>query len=68
MSGIFFPFMVFTTGVTTALILWIGGTEVMHGRMTLGSYVAFNGYLAMLTWPLSALGFLTNLFQKALPR
>lgn len=66
MSGVFFPLMVFTTGVTTALILWIGGREVIQGRITLGSYVAFNGYLAMLAWPLAALGFMINLSQRGL--
>lgn len=66
MSGVFFPLMVFTTGVTMALILWIGGREVIQGRITLGGYVALNGYLAMLTWPLAALGFMINLSQRGI--
>lgn len=63
-SGAFFPLMVFTTGLATALVLWIGGREVISGQMTLGSYVAFNGYLAMLTWPMAAIGFMINLSQR----
>jgi ATP-binding cassette subfamily B multidrug efflux pump len=66
MSGIFSPLMVFTTGVTTVLILWIGGREVMQGHMTLGAYVAFTGYLAMFTWPLAAVGFIINLAQRGI--
>ncbi len=66
MSGAFYPLMVFAAGVMTALILWVGGREVIQGRITLGSYVAFNGYLAMLTWPLAALGFMINLSQRGL--
>jgi ATP-binding cassette, subfamily B, multidrug efflux pump len=66
MSGAFFPLMVFTTGLTTALILWVGGREVIQGHLTLGSYVAFTGYLAMLTWPMAAVGFLINLSQRGI--
>ncbi|MEK6589081.1 MAG: ABC transporter ATP-binding protein [Nitrospinota bacterium] len=64
MSGSFFPLMVLTTGLATALLLWIGGREVMSGHLTLGSYVAFNGYLAMLTWPMAAIGYMINLTQR----
>lgn len=66
MSGVFYPLMIFTTGATTALILWLGGREVIEGQITLGSYVAVNGYLAMLTWPLASLGFLMNLSQRGI--
>ena len=65
-SGAFFPLMVFTTGLATALVLWIGGREVIRGELTLGSYVAFNGYLAMLTWPMAAIGFMINLSQRGI--
>lgn len=65
-SGAFFPLMVFTTGIATALVLWIGGREVIRGQLTLGSYVAFNGYLAMLTWPMAAIGFMINLSQRGI--
>ena len=65
-SGAFFPLMVFTTGLATALVLWIGGREVIRGQLTLGSYVAFNGYLAMLTWPMAAIGFMINLSQRGI--
>ncbi|OGV98956.1 MAG: hypothetical protein A3I04_05590 [Nitrospinae bacterium RIFCSPLOWO2_02_FULL_39_110] len=63
-SGVFFPLMVLTTGGVAALILWVGGKEVIDGRLTLGSYVAFNGYLAMLTWPMAATGIMINLSQR----
>src|SRR3989338_7359315 len=65
-SGAFFPLMVFTTGLATALVLWIGGREVIRWELTLGSYVAFNGYLAMLTWPMAAIGFMINLSQRGI--
>lgn len=65
-SAIFFPFMIFATGATTALILWTGGKEVILGHLTLGSYVAFNGYLAMLIWPIAAVGYMVNLSQRGI--
>jgi ATP-binding cassette subfamily B protein len=65
-SGAFFPLMVFTTGLATALVLWLGGGEVIRGQLTLGSYVAFNGYLLMLTWPMAAIGFMINLSQRGI--
>jgi ATP-binding cassette subfamily B protein len=58
--------MVLMTGIAAALLLWIGGREVMRGEMTLGSYVAFNGYLLMLTWPMAAVGFMINLSQRGI--
>ena len=66
MSGAFYPIMVFTTGAAIALTLWLGGREVIQGRLTLGSYVAFNGYLAMLAWPTAAIGFLINISQRGI--
>lgn len=65
-SALFFPFMAFATGATTALILWLGGKEVILGHLTLGSYVAFNGYLAMLIWPIAAVGYVVTFFQRGI--
>ncbi len=36
------------------LVLWLGSRDVMQGRLTVGEFVAFNAYLAMLTWPMIA--------------
>jgi ATP-binding cassette subfamily B protein len=51
-------------GVAAAIVLWLGGRQVLAGTMTLGEYVAFNGYLAMLTWPLMAIGYTANQYQR----
>jgi len=66
MFGVFTPSLVLTTGVAALLSLWIGGKEVIAGEMTLGSFVAFNSYLVMLSWPMMAVGFIINLSQKGL--
>ena len=65
-SGAFFPLMILTMGITTALILWIGGMEVLHRHLTLGDYMAFNGYAAMFAWPMAQMGVMINLTQRGL--
>ncbi|MDO8689237.1 MAG: ABC transporter ATP-binding protein, partial [Dehalococcoidia bacterium] len=60
-----FPFMSFIISLSTALILWYGGREVVDGRLTIGGLVAFNGYLMMLAWPVRSLGWVMNLFARA---
>ena len=51
-------------GTAAAIVIWLGGMAVVQGRMTLGEMVAFQIYLAMLLWPMIALGWVTNLFQR----
>lgn len=65
-SGALWPAMTFILGSASALVLWQGGLAVMSGRMTLGQLVQFFGYLMMLSWPMIALGWTTNLIQQGL--
>ena len=58
------PMLSLLGGVAAAIVLWIGGSAVVHGRITLGDLVAFQIYLAMLIWPMIALGWVSNLFQR----
>ena len=53
------------TGIGTVLVLFVGGLHVIHGRISLGDFVAFNAYLAQLAWPTVALGWIVNVFQRA---
>jgi ATP-binding cassette subfamily B protein len=62
--GIFWPLMQVMAGIAAATVLWLGGRQVLQGTMTLGEFVAFNGYLAMLTWPLMAIGYTANQYQR----
>lgn len=62
--GMFYPSMALLAGAAGALILYVGGVQVMTGRITLGDFVAFNTYLMMLIWPMIALGWVVNLFQR----
>ena len=62
--GIFWPLMQVHAGVAATIVLWLGGRQVLAGTMTLGEFVAFNGYLGMLTWPLMAIGYTANQYQR----
>ena len=62
--GIFWPLMQVLAGIGATVVLWLGGRQVLEGTMTLGEFVAFNGYLAMLTWPLMAVGYVVNQYQR----
>lgn len=62
--GIFWPLMQVMAGFAATVVLWLGGRQVLLGTMTLGEFVAFNGYLAMLTWPLMAIGYTANQYQR----
>jgi ATP-binding cassette subfamily B multidrug efflux pump len=58
--------MIFWLGTATgAIILWFGGTQVMSGDLTLGEFVAFIGYVALLAKPLTILGWAISLAQRA---
>lgn len=63
-NGVFRPAMTLLAGVGMVLVLWVGGRQVMDGRITAGDFVAFFSYLAMLVWPMIALGWVTSLFQR----
>ncbi len=58
------PVLSLVGGISAAVILGVGGAEVVRGRITLGDLIAFQIYLAMLIWPMVALGWVSNLFQR----
>jgi len=65
-SGWFDPSLTFFTGIASLLALYLGGLEVIHGRITIGQFVAFTAYLGTLNWPMVALGWVVNLFQRGM--
>ena len=66
LQGMFFPSMTFFLGIGSLLVLWLGSQEVIRGRITLGEFVAFNAYLVMLSWPMIAFGWVTNILQRGM--
>jgi ATP-binding cassette, subfamily B, multidrug efflux pump len=64
LQGFFFPSMGLFLGLGAMLVVWQGSRAVMAGRITLGQFVAFNAYLTMLSWPMIAFGWVTNMIQR----
>jgi ATP-binding cassette subfamily B multidrug efflux pump len=62
--SVMWPSLTMLGGIAAAIVLWAGGTAVVRGQITLGELVAFQIYLGMLIWPMVALGWVTNLFQR----
>jgi ATP-binding cassette subfamily B protein len=58
------PLMQFLIGLGYVLILYVGGRMALDGRMTVGQFTEFNLYLTRLIWPLIALGYVVNLYQR----
>jgi ATP-binding cassette, subfamily B, multidrug efflux pump len=63
-QGLFFPLLTSTGGLSAVVVLYVGGRLVMTGEVTVGEFVAFGVYLAMLVWPMIALGWAVNLVQR----
>jgi ATP-binding cassette, subfamily B, multidrug efflux pump len=64
LMGMLWPTLETMLGMAIVLVLWLGGREVLYGRMTVGGFVAFNTYMVQLTWPVIALGWVINIFQR----
>jgi ATP-binding cassette, subfamily B, multidrug efflux pump len=62
--SMFMPSLQTMIGTTFLIVLWQGGYRVLNGRMSLGSLITFNTYLSFLVWPMIALGWVTNIFQR----
>lgn len=58
------PSLTAMIGTTFLIVLWQGGHQLLRGQISLGALIAFNGYLAQLVWPMIALGWVTNIFQR----
>jgi ATP-binding cassette, subfamily B, multidrug efflux pump len=64
LMGMLWPTLETMLSLAVVLVLWLGGREVIHGRMSVGNFVAFNTYMVQLTWPVIALGWVINIFQR----
>jgi ATP-binding cassette subfamily B protein len=62
--SMFMPSLTSLVGTCFLIVLWQGGHQLLHGRISLGALIAFNGYLTQLVWPMIALGWVTNIFQR----
>ncbi|MGD0179526.1 MAG: ABC transporter ATP-binding protein [Terriglobales bacterium] len=64
LMGMLWPSLETMLGLAIVLVLWLGGREVISRRITVGGFVAFNTYMVQLTWPIIALGWVINIFQR----
>jgi ATP-binding cassette, subfamily B, multidrug efflux pump len=64
--GSFWPLMTLAGGASLALVLWFGGRDVVSGRLTIGEFVQFTAYLAILTNPLQSIGWTASMAQQGL--
>ena len=62
--GSFFPMTLLFTNLSLAIVLYLGGRQTIELTITPGDFVAFISYLGLLTWPMMALGWVTNLVQR----
>jgi len=62
--GMLWPTLEMLLGLAIILVLWLGGREVLLHRMNVGNFVAYNTYMVQLTWPVIALGWVINIFQR----
>ena len=59
------PIITFVSSIGTLIVVTLGGYYVTHGSMTLGSFVAFNSYIAILIFPILVIGFISNIIAQA---
>jgi len=64
LMGMLWPTLETMLGLAIVLVLWLGGREVISHRISVGEFVAFNTYMVQLTWPIIALGWVINIFQR----
>ena len=64
LTGMLWPSLTIMLGLAIVLVLWLGGREVLLHRISVGQFIAFNTYMLLLTWPIIALGWVINIFQR----
>jgi ATP-binding cassette subfamily B protein len=62
--SMFMPSLQAMIGTTFVIVLWQGGNRALGGQMSLGALITFYSYLGFLVWPMIALGWVTNIFQR----
>ena len=64
-NAMFFPLIMSLIGLSTILTVFVGGTEVIKGTLSIGNIAEFILYVNLLTWPVTALGWITSIIQRA---
>ena len=64
MSSLMWPAMATVAGISVVLLIWLGGSDVIARRISIGQFVQFNTYIGQLVWPMIGLGWAFNLYQQ----
>lgn len=64
-DALFYPVITLLIGLSTLIVVWLGGYQVVRGVFTLGNIAEFIIYVNLLTWPVTSLGWVTSLIQRA---
>ncbi|MBR9997819.1 MAG: ABC transporter ATP-binding protein [Cyclobacteriaceae bacterium] len=64
-NSLFFPLILFLIGLSTIITIFVGGAEVIRGTLSFGNIAEFIIYINMLTWPVTSLGWITSIIQRA---
>ena len=64
-QALIMPILFLITGLSIIVVIWLGGTKVINGELTLGEITAFIVYLGILIWPMIAFGWVINIIQQA---
>ena len=66
LTATFYPLLHAVIGLMFILVFFVGSRKMIDGSMSIGSFVAFQFYLGRMIWPLIALGWVINLFQRGM--
>lgn len=64
--GLFSPLIQFISALSFLILIWYGGMSVINGEISLGDFIAVNSYLGLLVWPIMAIGWVINIFQRGI--
>lgn len=64
-EALFFPIMVLLIGLSNIIVIFVGGRKVMEGLITPGNLLEFVMYVNMLTWPITSIGWIAAIIQRA---
>ena len=64
-NALFFPLMLLMIGASTLIVVYVGGLQVVKGTITPGNIAEFVIYVSMLTWPVTAIGWIASIVQQA---
>jgi len=63
-QALLWPILAVLLGISFLLVFWLGGRAVLQGRIDIGSFYAFSHFLVMLIWPMIAIGWVVNIFER----